>query len=156
MFYGAVIPIALIVCYNIITFASAAYELYKRPGDISSEDDIPGDASVSKVKRLSQRLYAALLVCGAFTLSVILGYLHLADLQNQVLQIMFIISVVITGVSIFGLFCFYLDDVRMAILPSRFVRRYPEMDTPLSFHNVGYGEDGDVVEKRAEADTENK
>ena len=44
------------------------------------------------------------------------------------------------------MFCFYVDDVRRAVLPKAWQGESTEMTVPISFHNIGYEGDGAHVD----------
>ncbi|XP_072045330.1 uncharacterized protein [Amphiura filiformis] len=149
LFYGAVIPVVVIVLHNLVAFVFALRFLNNRSYNVESEDETAEDDSYIKVRKVSQRLYAAMAVFSMFTLSVCLGYLHLAEPQTTAIVAVFSISVVLTGLVTFGMFCLYLEDVRHAIVPKKYKRQVPEMEAPLHFENKypSVGEQEDAVEK---------
>ncbi len=162
------IPIAVICLHNLVTAVFALRALGNRQSfPLTDEASVTTESDVGTgfVRRVSQRLYAALVVCGAFTLSVCLGYLHVADPQIYVIRCLFSIALVLTGLVVFGMFCLFLDDVRNVILPNkcRSGKRLSEVEAPLSFQNTLYPEDAkesddqllDTVETPDNSDTKN-
>ncbi|XP_072045026.1 uncharacterized protein [Amphiura filiformis] len=138
LFYGVVIPMAMIVFHNLVTFVSAVHVLKSRPFAFTSDDDTAEVGIFKQVQRVSQRLYSALAVSVIFTILICLEFLHLAEPQITAIKIVFAITLVITGLVIFGMFCIYMEEVRNVIVPGRCRRRSPEMGTPLSFQNMIY------------------
>ncbi len=162
------IPVAVICLYNVVTAVFALRALSNRQSfPITDEVSAPteSDIGTGMVRRLSKRLIVALAVCGAFTLSISLGYLHLADPQIYIIWCLFSIALVLTGLVVFGMFCLFLDDVRNVILPNQCSRgrHLSEVEAPLSFQNIMHPEDAkesddqllDTVETPDSPDTMN-
>ena len=131
---------AAIVLHNLITFACAFFAFRHR----SFNHDASAESSngYMKSRESLQRSQASVVVLIAFTLSVCFGRLHLINPAAVTLRVLFSLSVASTGLFILGMFCFYVDDVRRAVLPKAWQGESTEMTVPISFHNIGYEGDG--------------